>query len=86
MRRFLTLALKCRSRAYEAEEEVKESPETSQPEEEAAAPSQEEEEEPNPQAEQVDDKLERIIEQNTALINSLNVLGKELSKIEEKGE
>lgn len=39
-----------------------------------------------PESEELDDKLERIIEQNTALINSLNVLGKELTKIEERGE
>jgi hypothetical protein len=67
-----------------AEEEVKEGgDEYEAPEEEEEEKSDEEEEEGT---EPVDDKLERIIEQNTALINSLNVLGKELSKIEEKGE
>jgi chromosome segregation ATPase len=62
-----------------AEEEVKET------EEEYEVP-EEEEEEVVEEVGVVDDKLERIIEQNTALINSLNVLGKELSKIEGKGE
>lgn len=74
-----------------AEEEVQEDEEEEEAEEEEEGA---EEEMPAPRsgaqesgaAEEVDDKLERIIEQNTALINSLNVLGKELSKIEEKGE
>jgi uncharacterized membrane-anchored protein YhcB (DUF1043 family) len=71
-----------------AEEEVQEKgaeegPSQEEVEEEEAPAHQEPS---RAETEDVDDKLERIIEQNTALINSLNVLGKELSKIEEKGE
>lgn len=62
-----------------AEEEVKTG--------EVSPVSEKEEEPTEAEAEEgdLDNKLQRIIEQNTALINSLNVLGKELSKIEEKG-
>ncbi len=63
-----------------AEEEVK----SGGPELDLSEEEEPEEPAPAPETGEVDDKLEKIIEQNTALINSLNVLGKELTKMEDK--